>query len=452
MLKSPLMLKGMALLGCMALLLIPLRILSVVIGDRADYRDHVTHSLEQSTSGPQKLVGPLIAIPVTEITTTMEEGKEVTQERSFIRYWLPESLVVTGKQAVEPRHVGIYEGQVWRSDVSLEARFTPPAQAMKPDAHYRLGDARLVMAVGDSRGIGTVGALNINGQTLAVEPGTGLDEGGEGLHANVPAALLEAPTLAVRFSLELNGTGAFSVVPLGRSSEMSLISNWPHPNFYGNFLPASREISASGFAAKWRSSWYANNLDGYFQKGEDVRLSSLPAFSVTVATPVDQYQLTDRAVKYAMLLIALTYMAFFVCETLSGITMHPVQYLLVGLSLVMFYLLLLAFSEHIGFNLAWLVASLAGATLNALYLQAVLKGWRRSLVFAGGLLALDGVLWQLLRSQDFALLLGSGLLFAALTAVMLLTRHIDWYALTPAKARFTRLTPAPQEERFRLWK
>ncbi|MBF3313895.1 inner membrane CreD family protein, partial [Leptospira borgpetersenii serovar Hardjo-bovis] len=132
--------------------------------------------------------------------------------------------------------------------------------------------------------------------------------------------------------------------------------------------------------------------------------------------PVDQYQLTDRAVKYAVLLIALTYMAFFVCETLSGITIHPVQYLLVGLSLVMFYLLLLAFSEHIGFNLAWLTASLAGAGLNALYLQAVLKGCLRCLMFAGGLLALDGVLWQLLRSQDFALLLGSGLLFVALTA------------------------------------
>lgn len=452
MLKSPLMLKGMALLGCMALLLIPLRILSVVIDERADYRDDVTHSLEQSTSGPQKLVGPLIAIPVTEITTTTQAGKDVTQERSFIRYYLPESLVVSGKQAVEPRHIGIYEGQVWHSDISLEARFRLPSQEITPGARYRVGDARLVMAVGDARGIGHVGALNINGQSLEVEPGSGIEDGGEGLHATLPATLLQDRTLAVNFSFELNGTGAFSVVPLGRTSELSLISNWPHPGFYGNFLPAKREISASGFAATWHSTWYANNIDGQFHHGDSVRLDPLPAFSVTVATPVDQYQLTDRAVKYAVLLIALTYMAFFVCETLSGITMHPVQYLLVGLSLVMFYLLLLALSEHTGFNVAWLIASLAGAALNALYLQAVLKGWRRSLLFAGGLLALDGVLWQLLRSQDFALLLGSGLLFTALTAVMLLTRHIDWYALTPKKLRYTRLTPAPEDERFRLWK
>lgn len=452
MLKSPLFLKSMALLVCMVLLLIPLRILKVIISERADYRDDVNRSLERSTSGPQKLVGPLIAVPVTEITTKMEEGKETRQERSFIRYYLPESLAVTGKQAVEPRNIGIYQGHIWRSAISLEARFALPASNDYAEPRYRVGEARLVMAVGDSRGIESVGELKMNGQKLNVEPGAGLYEHEQGLHAVIPASLMQQPTLAVNFSLALNGTGALSVVPLGRNSEFSLTSNWPHPGFYGSFLPVTREISASGYTAKWRSSWYANNLDNEFSLRNNVRLSELPAFSVLTATPVDQYQLTDRAVKYAVLLIALTYMAFFVCEVLSGVVMHPVQYLLVGLSLVMFYLLLLALSEHIGFSMAWLIASLAGAALMAFYLQAVLKGWRSSLLFAGGLLALDGVLWQLLRSQEMALLFGSGLLFIALAAVMLLTRHIDWYAIQPAKRQIIRLKPDAQEDRFRLWK
>jgi Inner membrane protein involved in colicin E2 resistance len=171
---------------------------------------------------------------------------------------------------------------------------------------------------------------------------------------------------------------------------------------------------------------------------------------VTVATPADQYQLTDRAIKYAILLISLTFMAFFVFETLTGLRLHPMQYLLVGLSLVLFYLVLLALSEHAGFTPAWIIASLVGALMNSVYLQAVLKSWKRSGMFVLALLGLDVVMWFLLRSEDSALLLGSAVLAMALFAVMYLTRHFDWYSLSQSKRP---MPPAnPDDDTMRIWK
>ena len=178
----------------------------------------------------------------------------------------------------------------------------------------------------------------------------------------------------------------------------------------------------------------------------------MPAFNVNVTTPADQYQLTDRATKYAVLLITLTFMAFFVFESLTRYRMHPMQYLLVGLSLVMFYLVLLALSEHIGFTASWIAASLLGALINGVYLQAVLNGWRNSLLFVCALLLLDGVMWMLLRSEDSALLLGTGVLLLALSALMFLTRHVDWYALSLPKAKGELPDAGQDDDKLRIWK
>ncbi len=218
----------------------------------------------------------------------------------------------------------------------------------------------------------------------------------------------------------------------------------------GDYLPVKHQIGESGFQANWQSSWFANNLESWFYGKESPEWEALPAFSVTVATPADQYQLTDRAIKYAILLIALTFMAFFVFETLTGLRLHPMQYLLVGLSLVLFYLVLLALSEHVGFTPAWIVASLVGAAMNGMYLQAVLKSWKRSGLFVLALLGLDVVMWFLLRSEDSALLLGSAVLALALFAVMYLTRHFDWYSLSQPKR--PELPAAPDDDTMRIWK
>ncbi|RLK90774.1 cell envelope integrity protein CreD [Klebsiella pneumoniae] len=449
--KSPLFWKITTLIGCIVLLSLPLMMVRELINERADYRSEVVDAIEQSTSGSQKLAGPLIAIPITETLTRMENQKEVNYQRNWVYYWLPESLAVTGKQTVESRRVGIYSGQVWHNALQIRASFDPLRLAALRKTNIVLGQPRLVVSVGDARGIGAIHAPEVNGNVLSVEPGLGISGDGAGIHMPMPALAEDNKPLEIAFSLDLNGTGEFSLVPLGRNSELQLTSNWPHPGFLGSFLPTQREVSAAGYRAHWQSSWFANDMGSYFKDDMEIPWSRLPAFSADVMSLADQYQLTDRATKYAILLIGLTFMAFFVFESLTRRPLHPMQYLLVGLSLVLFYLVLLALSEHIGFTAAWLAASLSGAVMNGIYLQAVLRGWRNSLLFVAALLLLDGVMWFLLHSEDSALLLGTGVLALALSVLMFLTRRVDWYALSLPKGTVPP-TPAADDDKLRLWK
>ncbi|HBY9287667.1 TPA: cell envelope integrity protein CreD [Klebsiella pneumoniae] len=449
--KSPLFWKITTLIGCIVLLSLPLMMVRELINERADYRSEVVDAIEQSTSGSQKLAGPLIAIPITETLTRMENQKEVNYQRNWVYYWLPESLAVTGKQTVESRRVGIYSGQVWHNALQIKASFDPLRLAALRKTNIVLGQPRLVVSVGDARGIGAIHAPEVNGNVLSVEPGLGISGDGAGIHMPMPALAEDNKPLEIAFSLDLNGTGDFSLVPLGRNSELQLTSNWPHPGFLGSFLPTQREVSAAGYRAHWQSSWFANDMGSYFKDDMEIPWSRLPAFSADVMSLADQYQLTDRATKYAILLIGLTFMAFFVFESLTRRPLHPMQYLLVGLSLVLFYLVLLALSEHIGFTAAWLAASLSGAVMNGIYLQAVLRGWRNSLLFVAALLLLDGVMWFLLHSEDSALLLGTGVLALALSVLMFLTRRVDWYALSLPKGTVPP-TPAADDDKLRLWK
>lgn len=451
MLKSPLFWKITTLIGCIVLLSLPLMMVRELINERADYRSEVVDAIEQSTSGSQKLAGPLIAIPITETLTRMENQKEVNYQRSWVYYWLPESLAVTGKQTVESRRVGIYSGQVWHNALQIKASFDPLRLAALRKTNIVLGQPLLVVSVGDARGIGAIHAPEVNGNVLSVEPGLGISGDGAGIHMPMPALAEDNKPLEIAFSLDLNGTGEFSLVPLGRNSELQLTSNWPHPGFLGSFLPTQREVSAAGYRAHWQSSWFANDMGSYFKDDMEIPWSRLPAFSADVMSLADQYQLTDRATKYAILLIGLTFMAFFVFESLTRRPLHPMQYLLVGLSLVLFYLVLLALSEHIGFTAAWLAASLSGAVMNGIYLQAVLRGWRNSLLLVAALLLLDGVMWFLLHSEDSALLLGTGVLALALSVLMFLTRRVDWYALSLPKGTVPP-TPAADDDKLRLWK
>ena len=449
MLKSPLFWKITTLIGCIVLLSLPLMMVRELINERADYRSEVVDAIEQSTSGSQKLAGPLIAIPITETLTRMENQKEVNYQRSWVYYWLPESLAVAGKQTVESRRVGIYSGQVWHNALQIKASFDPLRLAALRKTNIVLGQPRLVVSVGDARGIGAIHAPEVNGNVLSVEPGLGISGDGAGIHMPMPALAEDNKPLEIAFSLDLNGTGEFSLVPLGRNSELQLTSNWPHPGFLGSFLPTQREVSAAGYRAHWQSSWFANDMGSYFKDDMEIPWSRLPAFSADVMSLADQYQLTDRATKYAILLIGLTFMAFFAFESLTHRPLHPMQYLLVGLSLVLFYLVLLALSEHIGFTAAWLAASLCGAVMNGIYLQAVLRGWRNSLLFVAALLLLDGVMWFLLHSEDSALLLGTGVLALALSILMFLTRRVDWYALSLPKGS---APPSADDDKLRLWK
>ncbi len=220
------------LFGAVLLLLIPIMLIRQVIVERADYRSDVEDAIRQSTSGPQKLVGPLIAIPVTELYTVQEEDKTVERKRSFIHFWLPESLMVDGNQNVEERKIGIYTGQVWHSDLTLKADFDVSRLSELNAPNIILGKPFIVISVGDARGIGVVKAPEVNGTALTIEPGTGLEQGGQGVHIPLPEGDWRKQNLQLNMALNLSGTGDLSVVPAGRNSEMTLTSNCTASQFF----------------------------------------------------------------------------------------------------------------------------------------------------------------------------------------------------------------------------
>ncbi|WP_154900487.1 cell envelope integrity protein CreD [Serratia ficaria] len=453
MMKSVLFWKIATLLGLMILMIIPISQLMNVIEERSGYRQSVVGQVSESTSRAQRILGPLIVIPYTEREEKQDDqGQKVVQRVRHHRYLLPETLQVAGTPNVEARRLGIYQTQVYQGPLNFKVQFGQPDLADLQRSNVTVGRPFLLVALSDSRGIKSISPLG-GPQPVAFEPGTGVNGLPQGIHAPLTLAMLQKEGLSADFTLTLAGTSSLSLVPLGRSSELRLQSNWPHPNFLGNFLPDERKITERGFSARWRSTWFANNINSAFHYDDGILdEDKLPAFSASLIEPVDHYQLTERAVKYAVLFIGLTFMAFFLFETLTGLRVHPIQYLLVGAALVLFYLILLAFSEHLGFAVAYLLAGIACSGLIAFYLSAVLRGKLRGALFAASLLLLYGVLYLLLQSEDNALALGAGLLFAILAGIMLLTRKLDWYRVAdPARLAGDAATGGG-EQRFRLWK
>lgn len=454
MMKSVLFWKITTLLGLMILMIIPVTQLMNVIEERSGYRQSVVGQVSESTSRAQRILGPLIVIPYSEREEkTDDKGQKVVQMVRHHRYLLPETLQVSGKPNVDVRKLGIYQTQVYQGPLNFKVKFGQPDLADLQRSNVILGQPFLLVSLSDSRGIKSISPL-IGAQTQTTfEPGTQVSVLHQGVHAPLTLSELQKTGLDAEFTLTLAGTSSLSLVPLGRSSELTLQSNWPHPNFLGNFLPDERKVTEKGFSARWRSTWFANNINSAFHYDDEILgEEKLPTFSTSLIEPVDHYQLTERAVKYAVLFIGLTFMAFFLFETLTGLRVHPIQYLLVGAALVLFYLILLAFSEHFGFGKAYLLASIACSGLIAFYLSAVLRGRLRGGLFAVSLLMLYGVLYLLLQSEDNALVLGAGLLFAVLAGIMLLTRKLDWYQVADP-ARLSGETPVDEgESRFRLWK
>jgi inner membrane protein len=277
-----------------------------------------------------------------------------------------------------------------------------------------------------------VPSLRVAGAPRPLRQGLG-QRVGTGLHALLPTPT-QGQTLAfeVEFSAALQGTETLSVVPLAERNAISLGSPWPHPKFHGAFLPRAREIGPTGFRARWEVSSLASNAQS--QYCEVLRTSdaarALDAISVSLVDPVDTYTQVDRATKYGVLFVLLTFVAFFMFELLKRLRIHPIQYGLVGLALSIFFLLLLALSERIPFAIAYLVAALACVGLIGHYLAHVLGGWLRGAGLAAMLGTLYGALYGLLISEDNALVLGAGLLFSVLASIMVLTRRIDWYRAT----------------------
>lgn len=413
-------------------LLVPLLAIRGLVMERQRMRDAAVQDIAQGSGRSQTVTGPVLVLPlhrtVQEWVEDPRSPERRLQERDVVelQYVLPEQFDASTRLATERRQRGIYEARLYRGTVKLSARFHLPAR----EGAQRYGKPWLAIGVADVRGIGAGLAISANDAALVVEPGTGTALLANGIQASLPDDILSATKpWQVEVTLPLQGTGEFHVVPVGRESSLSIASDWPHPSFNGELLPASRAVDEKGFEARWQTSFFATELPQRVQAcAQEAACRGLqaPVSGVSFIDPVDQYLRTDRALKYGLLFVTLTFAGFFLCELLLKRSVHPVQYGLVGLSLALFFLLLLSLSEHIGFGLAYLMSAMASVSLLGVYVGSVLAGRLRGLAFAACLTALYALLYALLGSEDYALLMGSALLFGVLAIFMLLTRRVEW--------------------------
>jgi inner membrane protein len=439
------------------LLLIPLVMIGGVIQDRQQLRDGVLEDIARSASYSQRLSGPLLVVPYRKVVRswklnekTNERYQDVDEERGRL-YFLPEQFELEGNVQTERRARGIYEARLFHAENHISGHFSVPAQlGIKEDfADYQFEQPFLAVGISDIRGIENALKLELNGQHLDFIPGSQVGWLGEGVHVTLPALNPTQNTeLAFAFDLRLQGTGQLQILPVGKTSSVSLTANWPHPSFIGNYLPTRREVTGQGFTANWQTTFFSTNLQealGNCVSGNGCEAFSGRSFGVSFIDPVDQYLKSERAIKYALLFIVLTFAAFFLFEVLKSLAVHPVQYALVGVALAFFYLLLLSLSEHIGFALAYLLSASGCVLLIGFYVCHVLRSVRHGLGFSAGLAALYGLLYGLLSAEDYALLMGSLLLFGVLGAFMVLTRRLDWYGIGQKPARQQALDPGVVE-------
>ncbi len=447
--KRPLLFKFLAIGLLMLLLLIPVGMIGNSIDERRSYSEKVVRDIASSSARSQTFTGPVLVVPYSKIertwTVDAEKGR-VAEERTITGefHFLPDVFRVNGDVTTELRKLGIYSARLYHLDTKVDGHFLVPLNyGIKTDvADYTFQKPYIAVGISDIRGIKNSLQLQLDKQTYEFEPGAELKILGDGVHAGFPLDVLQSVNaqpkkLDFSFKLLLDGTEQLHFSPIGKETHVELQSDWPHPRFSGNFLPVERGVTKTGFSARWQTSYFSTNFSEYFYScvsGIQCDQIQQRNFGVSLIDPVNQYVKSDRAIKYALLFIGLTFASFFLFEVLKRLQIHPVQYGLVGMALALFYLLLLSLAEHIGFALAYGISSAACVFLIGFYVSHVLQSIWRGIGFSSGLGFLYALLYGLLSAEDYALLMGSLLLFVLLGVFMMLTRKVDWYALGAGKA------------------
>lgn len=423
--------------GLILLLLIPLLMIRGTINGRERYRDEAVERVSQSKAGEQRLLGPVRVLPwsqVRDVAVVDADGKRIVKRETETGYDLqtPRHLSINGEMKPSQRSIGLFKVQVYSLHARLKAQFDDLDYEAVEGRTY--GQPYLVLGIQDVRGLVGTPNLRIDGKALGLQPGSlAMDGVSKGVHALLPALADSdqgrlSDVHGVEMEFVLDGTQALSIVPVGDDNQIALTSPWPHPLFGGRFLPNERRFGPQGFQASWALSSLATGAQSQLATGS----SDVDALRVDLVDPVDVYTQADRASKYGILFVVLTFVAFGLFELIKRLPIHPLQYLLVGLALAIFFLLLLSLSEHIAFWQAYLISAVACIGLQFFYLAGVLRSRGRAAGFASMLTLLYGALYGLLASEDSALLMGSLLLFGILAAIMWITRKIDWYELGAA--------------------
>lgn len=426
-LKTSVLLR-LVIVGALAIvLLIPTVFVGLLVSDRQASRAFAVKEVAEKWGAAQTVVGPVLTVPVTR--QVKDKEGEVHTHTSLVRI-LPETLDVAVTVTPEIRRRGIYQVILYAARITVRAEYSSILKSLESLAKgdIRWAEATLTLGVSDLKGISDIRSMTWDGRAVAPENGP---------RNQVPVlpGITVRPALApdkdryqCTIELDLRGSEEFRLVPAGRESRMTASASWSDPSFVGDFLPERRDVGSESFSASWRVLDLNRNIPQSWVGDEPALTSS--SFGVKLLLPVDEYQKNFRALKYAIMFIALTFLAFFVLDVMAKSPFHPVQYALVGFALVLFYVLLLSLSEYLTFDVSYWIASLAISLLITLYTRGATGKLSVAGLIGGCLLVLYAFLFVLLQLEDYALLLGSIGLFAILALVMYLTRRIDWFGMS----------------------
>lgn len=416
------------------ILMIPAVLIYYKLGDRQKTRNDVVREIGQKWSLSQVVAGPYIKLPYM-----VWDSSNAANYNHKIRYFyiLPYSLQIDGDVKTQKRYRGIYSASLYQTQLKLTGGFVFPdanKYGVRPE-DILWDQAQIAVDVSDIRGVGKV-EVNLDGQKLVFNP----DQNDRPLYSNHSLSsnfLLARHLRKMPFTINLNlrGSKELGFLPLGEQTKVTLTSNWDEPSFVGSFLPENHEISDSNFTANWHVSSLNRNYPQISQSKMNWKDLKKSAFGVNFFNHVDNYQKNERVFKYSILVILFTFIAFFLAEILSATQVHPIQYLLVGLAVILFYLLNLAISEHLRFDTSYAISAVAVILTISGYVRAIFRSTKHAATIFGFLVILYSFLYIILQLKDYALLMGSIALFIVLVATMFLTRKIDWYNLGANSAK-----------------
>ncbi len=422
-------------------LLIPLGMIESQIAERGRRADEAAREVANSWGGYQTIGGPILVFA----RETARPPSLLANESEGELYALPSRLTVDVVAESQALTRGIYEIPIYTASVRMSGSLAAPA-GFDGSSSPRWDDALLSVPVSDPRSIREPVTITV-GDTTAEFAAGGERVAGLGPQLVVPMSELGIEALDGEIEFEMafriGGTAKLMFLPFGDSTTVTLQADWPSPSFGGGYLPDTRSVSSSGFDASWSVLSLGRGYPSVWSRSDLAELAIArriwaSAFGVDLIVPIGVHQASLRAVKYAVLFLSLTFLAFFMFELFTPIRLHAVQYLLVGLANSLFYLLLIAFAEHAGFIVAYVVSAVPSISLIGGYSAAVLGSNRRALPVVALLTLIYGYLFLVLRLEDYALVSGSIGLFFVLACGMYATRRIDWDAVGFPSARSAR--------------
>lgn len=433
-LKESVLLKMLIIVVIALLLLIPSSWIQGLILERSERQQEIIRDVSDKWSGSQLVQGPVLVIPYKkQITQRDAANKIVIKEFTETLYLLPENLNIKAKVNTETLHRGIYNVGVYNAGLNITGNFNRAdlAKLQIDISTMMLDKAKVVFGVSDLKGLKSNPAIKVNGQLLNVEPilnsGDLLDNG---LQAAINLTAISNSNIPFSFNLDLKGSQSLNFVHIGKTTQVEVSGNWPSPKFDGRYLPESRHIDNKGFNAKWRMLYYNRPFPQQWA-ANDTLLNSIKTnkdalFGVELHIQVDEYQKTMRTSKYAILIILLTFVSLFLTEVIQKRPIHIFNYTLIGAAMIVFYTLLLSFSEQVGYNVAYLISAVATIGLIAWFTASLLSNNKAALFFTFILSIFYGFIFIIIQLEDLSLLVGSIALFIIVSVLMYFSRKISW--------------------------